>query len=70
MKELSAKCLEGLKNKKVILCVSGGVDSMVLLDIVVKYSNELNITPLVCHFEHGIRGDEWNWLKDSAEDMA
>lgn len=58
MKELSAKCLEGLKNKKVILCVSGGVDSMVLLDIVIKYSNELNITPLVCHFEHGIRGDE------------
>lgn len=52
------QCLDILKDKKVILCVSGGVDSMVLLYTVCKYREELNISPVVCHFEHGIRGAE------------
>lgn len=50
--------LSVLKNKKVLVCVSGGVDSMVLLDIVCRKRQELNIDVGVCHFEHGIRGRE------------
>lgn len=50
-------------SKKIILCVSGGVDSMVLLYTIFKFKNELNINMSVCHFEHGIRGNE------SKEDM-
>ncbi|MBQ5849688.1 MAG: hypothetical protein IIW54_02570, partial [Lachnospiraceae bacterium] len=34
-------CLNILKDKKLILAVSGGVDSMVLLDAVCKYRQEL-----------------------------
>lgn len=50
--------LEGLRDKKVIICVSGGVDSMVLLDLICKSKYKLNIDAAVCHFEHGIRGKE------------
>ncbi|MBQ9625072.1 MAG: tRNA lysidine(34) synthetase TilS [Clostridia bacterium] len=51
-----SECLKKLQNKKVIVCVSGGADSMVLLALVCKYKEEYGIVPVVCHFEHGIRG--------------
>lgn len=47
-----------IKNKKALLCVSGGVDSMVLLDAIFKSKNDYHIDLAVCHFEHGIRGEE------------
>ncbi len=40
------------------VAVSGGVDSMVLLDVVCKLRDELNILIVVYHFEHGIRAEE------------
>lgn len=40
---------------KMILAVSGGVDSMVLLDIMAKKYSSDDI--IVAHFDHGIRGD-------------
>ncbi len=43
--------------------VSGGVDSMVLLDVLCKLRDELNIILVAYHFEHGIRETE------SVEDM-
>ena len=39
-----------------ILAVSGGVDSMVLLDLASKLSTN-DYTFIVAHFDHGIRGD-------------
>ncbi len=36
--------------------VSGGIDSMVLLDVLCNLRDELNIIIEVYHFEHGIRG--------------
>ncbi|MEO5950543.1 MAG: tRNA lysidine(34) synthetase TilS [Candidatus Saccharimonadales bacterium] len=40
--------------KTVIVAVSGGVDSVVLLDVLVK---KTNLTLIVAHFDHGIRDD-------------
>lgn len=45
-----------LKEKKLLLAVSGGVDSMVLLDLVAK--SELNFAVAHCNFQ--LRGDESN----------
>jgi tRNA(Ile)-lysidine synthase len=41
-----------LKPGKYILAVSGGVDSMVLLDLL---SKKPDIELIVAHFDHGIR---------------
>ena len=40
---------------KMILAVSGGVDSMVLLDIMVKKYSSGDM--IIAHFDHGIRDD-------------
>ena len=40
---------------KYVVAVSGGVDSMVLLDLLVKKSNGSEF--FVAHYDHGIRGD-------------
>ena len=40
--------------KKLLVAVSGGVDSVVLLDVLAKTNHEL----VVAHFDHGIRGQE------------
>ena len=45
-----------IKNKKLLLCVSGGIDSMVLFHYFNSIKEEMNIDISVCHFEHGIRG--------------
>ena len=45
--------LVGLKKGKHVLAVSGGVDSMVLLDIVINSIDSKNI--IVAHVDHGIR---------------
>lgn len=45
---------------KYVVAVSGGVDSMVLLDLLAK---NCEVDPIVAHFDHGIR-------PDSAEDAA
>ncbi len=43
-----------LKSGKYIVAVSGGVDSVVLLDMLVK---QPGVELIVAHFDHGIRGD-------------
>lgn len=42
--------------KKILVAVSGGVDSVVLLDFLAKNFPRENL--IVAHFEHGIRGQE------------
>ena len=43
-----------MKGKKIAAAVSGGADSMVMLDMMLKEG----IKPFVINFEHGIRGEE------------
>ena len=46
------------KSQKILVAVSGGRDSMALLDILCRLTKSGNITSLaVAHFEHGIRGE-------------
>lgn len=48
----------------VLAAVSGGADSMLLLDYLIKNAKKLDISVIAAHIEHGIRGDE------SLEDAA
>lgn len=43
---------------KVIAAVSGGVDSMVLLDVLAKLQEEFGLTIIVAHFNFMLRGEE------------
>lgn len=48
----------GIKQGDIVgAAVSGGIDSMVLLDILCNLRTEMNIIIVVFHFEHGIRGE-------------
>ena len=51
-----------------ILAVSGGVDSMVLLDIVAKNHPKDNI--IVAHFDHALRGAESDGDRELVRDTA
>ncbi len=54
----------GIKQGDIVgVAVSGGVDSMVLLDVLCNLCTEMNIIVVAFHFEHGIRGEK------SLEDM-
>jgi tRNA(Ile)-lysidine synthase len=44
--------------QKVIVAVSGGADSIALLDILLTLQEKLNIKISVCHFNHRLRGVE------------
>ncbi len=52
---------QNLKNQKILLMVSGGVDSMVLLDIASKIIDKKNIA--VFHLDHNLRNDSEKDLK-------
>ncbi|OEH84356.1 tRNA lysidine(34) synthetase TilS [Desulfuribacillus stibiiarsenatis] len=47
-----------LANQAVVVGVSGGPDSMALLDVLQSLKEELNIHSIVAHLEHGFRGQE------------
>lgn len=44
--------------EKIVAAVSGGVDSMVLLDCLDRLRSRLSITLAVAHFNHQLRGEE------------
>lgn len=55
------KMLENVKNlisPKVVIGVSGGADSMVLLFLLLKAREDIDFELAVVHVEHGIRGEE------------
>lgn len=48
----------GINQRDIVgAAVSGGIDSMVLLDILCNLRTEMNIIIVAFHFEHGIRGE-------------
>lgn len=62
----------GIKYRDTIcIGVSGGPDSMALLDIVIKLKSELDLIVVVCHINHGLREEseeEAKYLEKFCED--
>lgn len=62
--------------KKILVAVSGGVDSVVLLDFLVQFFRNKNGQKwleenlIVAHFEHGIRGEESKQDLKFVEELA
>lgn len=54
----------------VVVAVSGGPDSVCLLDILCKLKEELEIEILVAHFDHGLRPDQDEYETRFVERMA
>lgn len=46
------------KGDKVIVALSGGADSVTLLDLLISLKDELNIEVYAAHVNHNLRGDE------------
>lgn len=49
-----------IKNETIIAAISGGPDSMMLLDILLKLRNKLNINIVVAHVHHNLRKESDN----------
>ncbi len=46
------------KGESVVAAVSGGIDSVTMLDLLLRLSETLNLKVDVAHFNHGLRGKE------------
>jgi tRNA(Ile)-lysidine synthase len=46
------------RGETVLVAVSGGVDSVVLLDALARLKDELSLKLVVCHMDHALRGKE------------
>ncbi len=46
------------ENKRVLVALSGGVDSSVLLDVLIKLREELSISVCAAHLNHLLRGED------------
>lgn len=74
MEEVSEYLLKesGIKYRDTVcIGVSGGPDSMALLDIVIKLKSELDLIVVVCHINHGLREEseeEAAYLKKFCEE--
>lgn len=58
------------KNDIIVIAVSGGVDSMVLLHQLYSLKKSLNLTLIVAHINHGIReasNEEFEFVKNTCE---
>tara|TARA_B100000315_G_scaffold260915_1_gene327283 strand:- start:25334 stop:26722 length:1389 start_codon:yes stop_codon:yes gene_type:complete len=76
-KSLLTKFTNHLKKKKLfqsgargLIAVSGGLDSVVLLDLMLYLSEELNLSIGVAHFNHNLRGEESELDAQFVEKMA
>ncbi|UCB46123.1 MAG: tRNA lysidine(34) synthetase TilS [Spirochaetota bacterium] len=61
VEQVTEYCLDKMliaKGDKILLAVSGGPDSVALLNIFHELQNKLHIELSVVHFEHGLRGHE------------
>lgn len=59
---------------RVGVAVSGGVDSIVMLDILFKLKEELGLELVVCHLNHNLRGSEsdrdFDFVKEKAKSLG
>lgn len=62
---------EKIKNKNILLAVSGGVDSMVMLDLFIKNITKYNLYIEVAHFNHmtrdGLSDRDMNFVRNYTE---
>lgn len=59
------------ENTKVLLAVSGGSDSVVMMDLFFKYKDFFNLNLFVCHFNHSLRKEadfDENFVKNLAKE--
>ncbi len=59
-----------LPSEQLGVAVSGGIDSVVLLDILASLKEELHISLLVLHLNHGIRGEEAERDQKFVQDLS
>lgn len=57
-------------NDRVLIGVSGGVDSMVLLDLMINLSSDLKFEIGVAHLNHGVRGIEADGDMELVKDIC
>lgn len=60
------------KNDSLLLAISGGIDSMVLLDIIVKLKERLNLIVAIAHVDHQKREsskDDCDFVIDAAKNL-
>ena len=53
-----------IEHQRVLLAISGGLDSMTLLNLLYKYQKELDIELILAHINHK-RNCSKTWCKDS-----
>lgn len=63
---LASNNIEDLREKKFIVALSGGLDSIVLLDLLHKN----NLTTIICHVNYQLRGEESNRDMNFCKDLA
>lgn len=54
----------------VLTAVSGGVDSVVMLDVLLSLRDQWNLTVAVAHFNHQLRGEESEGDEEFVRDLA
>jgi tRNA(Ile)-lysidine synthase len=55
---------------RVVVALSGGPDSTALLEILLKIATKMDLTLIVAHFNHGLRGRESNADEKFSRDLA
>jgi tRNA(Ile)-lysidine synthase len=55
---------------KILIAVSGGIDSVTLLDCLVQLKEEFQLILATIHLNHGIRGDEANRDQSFVEELS
>ena len=60
------------ENDSLLLAISGGIDSMVLLDIIIKLKERLNLKVAIAHVDHQKREsskDDCDFVIDTAKNL-
>ena len=58
------------ENDKIVVGLSGGADSSVLLTVLKKLSDKIGFTVCAAHLNHGIRGDEAKRDMEFSKDLS
>ncbi|MBA5763368.1 tRNA lysidine(34) synthetase TilS [Vibrio sp. 404] len=57
------RSLKDVKANKIVLALSGGMDSRVLLDLLHRYQNENSVSCLAVHVHHGLSANANHWVQ-------